>query len=120
MNARFWVYLNGDWVKLTLRPGQFIEHREISTDEEGYSAEDDHVWRYAPGNCRGLQPLVRYERHLRSRDCDGSYSGYEESACELHRLQTHHVPDEDYPPLPKWEPVGKPLYRDFTAERAGY
>lgn len=36
MNARFWVYWNYDWVKLTLAPGQVLQLYDGGSTEEGY------------------------------------------------------------------------------------
>lgn len=39
MNARFWIWLNGSWVKLTLQPGEIQRWHKYSRDEEGFSCE---------------------------------------------------------------------------------
>ena len=39
MNARFWIWWNGDWVKITLRPGQSIAMRCGGATDEGFNVE---------------------------------------------------------------------------------
>ena len=44
--ARFWVYVNGGPVKLTLYPGQRLRWGRASSHDEGWSAVDE------PGSTR--------------------------------------------------------------------
>ena len=47
-NARFWIYWNDDFVKLTLRPGQTVRFWRTEEHEEGWSStaeEYEHTGR---------------------------------------------------------------------------
>lgn len=81
-NARFWVYVNGGPVKLTLRPGESRHWWLSYATDEGYHSEGE-TWTHC-GDC------VTREWHNGGRDCDGrlDYSGEDE--CVLFCL--HDVP----------------------------
>jgi hypothetical protein len=116
-NLRFWAYVNGDWVKLTLRYGDTLYHYEGGATEEGYdhtetywTHEGDHVLR---------------EYHRDARDCDGRicYQGdCHALATELRENVPHYWDDETPDPrvrFPEWR-EGMSQRRDYQAEAAGY
>jgi hypothetical protein len=109
-NARFWVYYNDGYCKLTLRPGQEVTLGRRSADEEGYSFhvatwthEGDHVHLgFAHGG----------------RDCDGPISHGGELTCPLDRLAAD-LDEEMGIYRPDWQREAA-WQRDEYAESAGY
>ena len=65
-NVRFWQWVNGDYVKLTLSPRQELRHSDGGPTDEGYHSEHE-VWRYE------LPERINLERHSYSKDCDGPH-----------------------------------------------
>ena len=63
---RLWVFENGDWARLTLRPGQSLSHRSGGATDEGV-AFDATTWRNVGG-----EVFADYQRW--GRDCDGGYA----------------------------------------------
>jgi hypothetical protein len=82
-SVRFWVFENGDFVRLTLRPGAELVWRYWRADEEGGTAGCD-VYRLEEIDGR---QCVRCDWGRRARDCDGVIS--ESGACvaDVDRLQ---------------------------------
>jgi hypothetical protein len=74
-NARFWVYENGDWVKLTVRPGKPLQWGYSRATEEGYHSEG-HEWRIE-------DDMVIHEATSDGRDCDGRLQQFAEYQCKL-------------------------------------
>jgi hypothetical protein len=113
MNARFWIRWNGDWVKLTLEPGQQIALAKWRDTDEGWS---DHFRCY-----RHDGDAVACEIIDRSRDCDGVHEETRELACPLADLKANigDDGDEGRPPLPAWN-LESTRCRDQFAEAAGY
>lgn len=111
-NARFWVYVNGGDVKLTLRPGHGLSWGRSWSHEEGWSSEE-YTWRYKKGS-----GTVWRLTATDGTDCDGRLSTCTESYCRLDRLQSHQVDDS---PIrhPDWERLSS-RQRDYQAEAAGY
>jgi hypothetical protein len=112
MNARFWVFVNGNDVKLTLKPGQGLQWGKSWRHDEGWSSED-YYWRYPKDG-----GVIFRSHGTDGTDCDGRMSTIHESFCFPEDLQAHFV-DEDTPMLPKWERINS-RQRDYQAERAGY
>ena len=128
-NARFWESHNGSWVKLTLRPGEYLFTREGGATDEGYSVTNTEY--HYDGK------TVTRESHNSARDCDGQTSHTTLTECRVRKLAsrapytcryfvaTAKTPyDEDYCPalgalLPAWERVSQ-SQRDYAAEAAGY
>lgn len=124
MNARFWIYHNESWVKITLRPGQVLQLHGGGPDDEGYSYWGD-TYEF-DGN------VVTIEHDANSRDCDGRLDTHEEWHVAAADLPIpgdrdvlvpvdEHYPGYGYKPL---HPVpwvrGNAFQRDYEAERAGY
>ena len=63
--ARFWEWLNGGWVKISLRPGQKLTHFAYEDTDEGWSAAS-RTW-------ENMNGYVEREYHCDSRDCDGRH-----------------------------------------------
>lgn len=78
-NARFLVYLHGEYVKITLKPEQQLTWRNYCRTEEGYFAEG-YVWTHEGDH-------VREEQETDSRDCDGRHGDSRVDVCPLGLLQ---------------------------------
>lgn len=112
MNARFWEYINGTAVKLTLRPGQVLRWRRYIATEEGYFVETQ-VWEYLSGF-----PVIECRSTYGGRDCDGQFNTYDVHRCSIPRLQGG-ASFADSPSI-KFPPWITLLTRDHRAEAAGY
>lgn len=110
-NARFWIYENGDHVKLTLRPGQALNHAQGGPTDEGWFREAETFTYDAEAG------LVRLERVNDGADCDGRLTHYAELECPLDRLGALTL--NECPPMPDWQRVGA-SQRDYAAEAMGY
>ena len=85
-NARFWAYVNGGPVKITLRPGQSLEHCEGGATDEGFHVE--HVkWEYPDD-----EPIVYRIWCSDGRDCDGRLTHSGEDVCPVERLMKGNYP----------------------------
>lgn len=111
--ARFWVYVNNGWVKLSLRPDEAVEWDHYQVNEEGYT----HVsWRFENDAAR-----VLFHCYTAGRDCDGRYESDVTKTCNLNGLKDYvseYQPDF-VPGTPDWQELRHTL-RDHTAEAAGY
>lgn len=112
-NARFWVWVNGGNVKLTLKPGQRLVHNEGGPDEEGYSYTQEawkHEGRYVT-RCWTMQ----------AKDCDGRIDRFDRSRYKVADMITDYAYKEssDIQHRPEWENTGG-SQRDYSAEAAGY
>ena len=115
-NARFWVYWAGDWVKLTLAPGEQCAFEERHATDEGWSAEY-HEYGYDDNDLAVESMVVRD-----GVDCDGRMVTRWVGMCPVSRLRA--VPAErdeygDRPDRPDWQRLDGGV-RDYTAEAAGY
>ncbi len=106
-NARFWEWINGDWVKLTLEPGQTLEWGAGSGDEEGWHAHGSQ-WSLCAG-------LVLVAAWTDGADCDGRFSTETKYTCDVEYLRYR----ADAPKVPMWENV-ECSQRDYAAEAMGY
>lgn len=117
-NARFWIYVNDGFVKLTLQPGQELRWHHAWHNGEGWSAEG-YTWLYADD-----EPTV-YETHdTDGRDCDGRLSTHDEFYCPIAELQTTAERPDQWEGFwadrkPNWERL-KAWQRDYAAEAMGY
>lgn len=111
MNARFWTYLNGSPVKLTMRPGQTVRHFSKGPTDEGWSSEA-HTWHFD-----GFK--VVHEGVEDGRDCDGRLTQCWGSVCAITDLRAGHRDDENGLCYPEWKHVSA-SQRDEFAEAAGY
>jgi len=118
-NARFWHYGKAGWVKLTLTPGQRLEHYCSAPDDEGFSYEGN-TWRHQ-GN------MVLNQWGNGGRDCDGRIDRSGESICMLSELREpcpdwilKDYPREFNPPRPNWREHSPVRIRDEYAQLANY
>jgi hypothetical protein len=112
MNARFWTWMNGGWVKITLKPEQELTHFWHGRTDEGY-AEQGVTW-YHDGD----EGIVEQEEWSRGRDCDGRYAHETVSFAGLSQLQARRSA-WDGTLFPDWSQQ-REAHRDYTAEAAGY
>jgi hypothetical protein len=112
-NARFWVVVNGDYVKLTLSPGAELVHSSGGPTEEGWRRETEW-WGYDADEAR-----IEHAYWTRERDCDGLFESSGESSCPL--AESAMVPgyDDLAVLLPHWQNC-ESRQRDYQAEAAGY
>ena len=110
-NARFWEYINGDYVKLTLRPGQSLSWSTGYRTEEGWHSEGAQWTHTGDGvSCQSGTDGV---------DCDGRLSTHCDSFVPLDKLRER--PDAEGLGIlfPQWEKIDGGQ-RDYAAEAAGY
>jgi len=110
-NARFWVYINGTWSKITLtQERRNLHHHKGWDHDEGWSSEfhqwkldDDFVTEYiCDDGC----------------DCDGRLTRCSDWICRVEDL--HKSPREDGAIMtPRWIEEGA-YQTDQYAEMAGY
>jgi hypothetical protein len=80
MNARFWHYVNGGLVKITIKPGQELSHSTSEQHDEGYSFQAAS-WRYDGAH-------VQRECTGGGKDCDGFISYSYDAICSVDKLHT--------------------------------
>ena len=125
-SARFWVYWNGSYTKLTLQPGESVELWTSAPHDEGYSSNS-----VTYSHCGHT---ITESYHSASRDCDEPMEHFNERFCNFYYLKvipatvpfvddnglTQYRPDPQTM-LPDWEQVkGARRQRDYFAEAAGY
>lgn len=112
-NFRFWQFVNGGWVKLTLRPLQRLTHHEFGRDEEGY-AHTVETW-----DLNEAATVCGYQSHFEGRDCDGRISRY--WVGEFDRRTGTYVPAYAAPGLvrPDFVELSR-RQRDYSAEAMNY
>lgn len=106
MNARFWVWWNDGWVKLTLRPGEVVHLRTAGPTDEGYYYIDEVY------ENDGNELWCDYESG--GSDCNGPLTRHAMSVCHLVDLEPCTEPQS-----PPWKHI-KSWQRDAYAEAAGY
>lgn len=113
-NAKFWAYHKGDWVKLTLKPGQEIAVHSFFWTDEG-SKEEYSTYCYDPDN-----DCIWSTYDSSERDCDGRHSYHSDVMCPLSELKASPA-DEQWgsPATPEWRKVSA-HQRDYYAEAMGY
>lgn len=124
MNARFWIYANESWVKITLRPGQSLSWSYGGRTDEGYSY---HYETYESDG-ETVECLITDT----GRDCDGRLDRYWRGEVAIKDLPPAHLRDAIEPidadqpsygmrPVHRvqWQEAGA-CQRDEYAEIAGY
>lgn len=121
MNARFWEPIHEGWVKITLRPGQTLQHRTYQDTDEGWHACLS-TWRH-DGN-KVFREIIND-----GRDCDGRLTRTYQTEADIHELSV--IPcfigfDQKgrsiYSPImlrPDWQQIHVSQYDEF-AQAAGY
>lgn len=113
-NARFWTFINGDWVKLTLAPGYEITHTEGGPTDEGFHRE----WNTWAHTGEGVERTWETS----SRDCDGRLDRSGECCATLEQLRARNIGEYGPNPgalVPEWTECDS-RQRDYNAEAAGY
>lgn len=108
-NVRFWVYLNG-WVKLTLRPQQYLEHDVYEETEEGWNMLTVRLFYNSSAQ------TVTFESISDGTDCDGRIKEVNKFMCVVSDIMSH---DMHGIKVPAWQMESHSV-RDYAAERAGY
>jgi hypothetical protein len=121
LNARFWEFVNGDWVKLTLSPGQSLKWSAYIPDEEGYEYKE-YYWIHKRHSIYNQQKIA-------CRDCDGRLDRHYVYKCPITQLMGKQIDAgifgdsrtefEKQVRLPKWAEL-KSWQRDYYAEEMGY
>jgi len=119
MNARFWVYINGSPVKLTLKPYQILSWCEWYRTSEGSHAEV-RTWEFYGDRVTELMSTTDY-------DCDGRLDQDRLFGCPVDLLRAREPYPDDSPRDEVWSWVMWPAWerisasqRDYAAEEAGY
>lgn len=110
-NARFWVFVNSGYVKLTIPPGVTLSHSMGGQTGEGAHWEATR-WEYEDG-------VVTEEWDEWGSDCDGRYERYVSRSCPVTELTWDVSMSDGVPDRPNWI-VRDHTQRDHTAEAAGY
>jgi hypothetical protein len=107
--ARFWVFVNGDAVKLSLRKGQTLSYSVGCSTDEGWE-RTTYVWEFDG-------QFVSEQYDWDGRDCDGRMSRSAEYVCHVEELPNGN--ETECAKYPLWKEA-KSERRDFAAEAAGY
>ncbi len=117
-NARFWVWHNSGWVKLTLAPDQTLRTSYGGRTEEGWSRGQDS-WSHD-----GYRIVATHASE--SCDCDGRLDYYAEVETTIVDLRARDMGAE-FPEYPENRGIFAPEWtkrlacqRDHEAEKAGY
>jgi len=117
--ARFWIYVNNDYVKISLKPGQTLDWYVKEATDEGWSGEG-LTFQYDEGNGRVIRESV-----TEGRDCDGLIQYFDKAQCAIENFRDG---DETFDMIeehgkvvqfPSWERVTSEVYDD-EAQKAGY
>jgi len=108
-NARFWTYINGGPVKLTLHPGQRLTWGKWERTDEGWSSEA-YTWTHE-------EQWVSLQWCDDGVDCDGRMRRGGKSFVPLTSLHAGNTMDGIT--YPAWREKDS-WQRDYQAEAAGY
>jgi hypothetical protein len=81
INARLWAWINGGWVKLTLKPQQSLSWGRARRTDEGHNTD----WESFAFD--GQYVIHNYGSY--GRDCDGGYEHSETRRAFVTKLQTN-------------------------------
>jgi hypothetical protein len=120
--ARFWVWVNDGWVKLSIPPGQCLTWSEAHPTDEGWSGQSQ-CWTNT-----GEEVILEWTDE--GRDCDGFISHEGTSTCPIEQLRARDMYSPETwggdPPTenkgifaPEWEHDRHSVY-DEEAVKAGY
>lgn len=122
-NARFWEFVNMEWVRITLRPGQKLAWRLGGRHDEGWTREFTQFEYVAEVDVQ--RPMIICFHEEDGTDCDGRMTRRSLHECVLEHLDFQDpVPgragDSGIPvPRPRWVARDQDI-RDYAAEAAGY
>jgi hypothetical protein len=85
VNARFIAWINGDWVTLTVQPGQTLRWHTFEHHDEGWSSSS-HQWSLEGGN-------LSEEMVDDGTDCDGRLTRYAEYVSRVEEIDSHKRPN---------------------------
>lgn len=108
-NFRFWAWVNGGWVKLSLLPREALSHREGGPCEEGY----DVTWTTWEHEGTGVFRSTFRD----ARDCDGRITREYDDFADAGSLAA--VRADDGTMRPDWHEL-ECQSRDYAAEAMGY
>lgn len=113
MTARFWVWWNDGWVKLSLRKARPLFVSTFSYTDEGWSREECS-WEFDG------RKIIR-SWTIEEKDCDGRLDRYGDEETDILHLKDCESPDswEQGIKFPSWRKVDS-SQRDEYAELAGY
>lgn len=109
--ARFWIWYKDSYVKLTLKPNQWLSVASGGSCEEGYYYEWDSYIHEGT--------FVRNCHSVKARDCDGRLDQEIELICPLDQLKACEPDEYADVQRPAWETVTR-SQRDYAAEACGY
>jgi hypothetical protein len=111
LSARFWVWWNDGWIKLTLGN----RRRSVSFGYRGFTEEGsvEVSLRYKLEGDFVTREYYRWES-----DCDGPHEHHEEARCHIMALHYNCMPDDGIL-SPNWRKVSR-SQRDHYAETMGY
>ena len=119
--ARFWIYVNNDLVKISMRPDQVLEWYSWERTEEGWASQSLSLEYDAHSG------LVFKTFESAGRDCDGTIRNTYCWSCWLHLLQLGQenydlVTDKNWQVItfPDWIETKSPVRYDEYAVKAGY
>ena len=117
ITARFWVWHNEGFVRISLKDGQEL------TACDGWRTDEGHTSEATTWSRDGDEIKVAYDSW--GVDCDGRHSWHSDRYCSIHELDTE-IPysDSDGPDvsgimIPNWQKESV-FQRDYSAEMAGY
>lgn len=113
-NARFWVFENQSYVRLTLKPFESLSMHSGGLTDEGYGYFWSR-WTYEAG-----EGVVTLEYSSDERDCDGRLSRGGELACPVAELDGLEPAWEGGERRSDWREAEPAWQRDESAEAMGY
>jgi hypothetical protein len=101
-NARFWIWVNGGPVKITMKPGQDLHWYQAGPTDEGYHFESFEL--FHEGN------MIRRLSQTGGRDCDGILEHTTEDFCSVdtlgligeYKFEKPGILESRYSPVPNW------------------
>ena len=112
MNCRFWEHINGDHVKLTLRPGQTLDWGRYESTEEGWSLQGE-TWSLSADSL-----AITRESVSDGTDCDGRISSGHTAIASADQF-TFTDCYQFAGKRPDWQP-DEDWQRDYSAEAMNY
>lgn len=110
-NAKLWVYHDGAFVKLTIRPGEVLRRRDCRKTDEGWDSTEEE-WRHEGDR-------VVHEGANSASDCDGRHSYDFERFALLTELQVNQTWSWNGTPragvfTPNWQESRSAVYDQYA------